>query len=351
MKISMNIQQAIRVAIAATLAVVVLNEFNVGHGFWVLLTVVVVMQSTLGASVHRARLRLAGTVLGVFFGALFCALLPDHDGVFYIFAIVMLFAGVYSFPISYAWFMFFLTALVIAIFSYHAPNPWGFATLRLIDTLIGLAIALLVSFVVWPLPAARLHHQALFESLQACELYFSTIVGLYFSEQYDREVLELHQEQLESQLQKNQQYYDELRYEPSALFDQRYISGSILRSEEKLQGMLLSMRVTAYRSAVSSLDVATQEKFKQLAGEISRIFKALVDAVNQDSSLPKRDDLRVATQQLKSAIATWESSQDKMIYTSNEGMNILLFLTGLRQVSGELRYIHMAVKQLRALKN
>src|SRR5262249_48671516 len=70
---SVVLQHALRIGLVTTLAVLVTTLLRLNHGYWVTLTVVVILQPYGGATRQKAFQRVAGTILGGVVAALLSA--------------------------------------------------------------------------------------------------------------------------------------------------------------------------------------------------------------------------------------------------------------------------------------
>ena len=68
LKLSPDIwKDGLRTAVAAGITLIVSRAFNLQHGYWAVITAVVIMQSSIGASLKGATSRLVGTLAGAAF--------------------------------------------------------------------------------------------------------------------------------------------------------------------------------------------------------------------------------------------------------------------------------------------
>jgi hypothetical protein len=120
------------------------------HWFWIPLTVGLVMKPDLGPILDRSLLRIVGTLAGVAIGAL----LLSFVGKGYIFVLIMAaLAGVLPWAMQRSYWLqaVFLTPLILMLVDVIIPGTHDvdFALQRLIDTVIGCAIVLLVGYLPW----------------------------------------------------------------------------------------------------------------------------------------------------------------------------------------------------------
>jgi len=152
---STGLRHALRLAVTSAAAVVVGSATALGHRYWIMLTVVVIMKPTFGATIERGLQRVIGTVLGALFAAMLTGFV-GHD-----IAMLAILAGlsVLTFsllPLNYGLYALFLTPLVILLLELGQPSTLSVALDRARDTAVGGALALVGGYLLWP-TSERLH--------------------------------------------------------------------------------------------------------------------------------------------------------------------------------------------------
>lgn len=136
--------RALRVSLAVVVGVLLTTALGLENYSWTALTIFVVTQTNLGASIRRGWDRLSGTLIGVGVGlGLAHSLMVDLPFVKYI-APVLIFGMWYPSLFYYGVSSFFVTLLVIDVY-YFLPSPHSINTyilLRLLDTALGVSVAL-----------------------------------------------------------------------------------------------------------------------------------------------------------------------------------------------------------------
>ena len=118
------------------------------HGYWILLTSLFVCQPNYNATRHRLALRIIGTLVGVAIGLPVLYFVPSIEGQL----ILIVITGVLFFAfrhVQYAHATMFITLLVLLCFNLLGEG-FEVALPRVIDTLIGCAIAWAAVSFIWP---------------------------------------------------------------------------------------------------------------------------------------------------------------------------------------------------------
>jgi uncharacterized membrane protein YccC len=139
----------LRLMICIGVAAVVSEVTPLQRSYWVPLTVAIVLKPDFGSVFARALQRGIGTIVGAVAGAVLLALL---HGTWLLIPFVVL-AALLPFGRSrnYGLLSMFLTPLVVVLIDLLSPAGWRLAGDRLVDTLIGCAIVLLLGFAPWPM--------------------------------------------------------------------------------------------------------------------------------------------------------------------------------------------------------
>ncbi len=140
---------ALRLMASVGVATVISEAISLQRSYWVPLTVAIVLRPDLGSVFARALQRGIGTVVGAVLGAVILVLMPGGP-------LLLLPCAVFAALLPYGrdrnWGLFstFLTPLVVLLIDLLQRAGWTLALDRLIDTLIGCAIVLLVGYAPWP---------------------------------------------------------------------------------------------------------------------------------------------------------------------------------------------------------
>ncbi|ESU26228.1 putative membrane protein [Flavobacterium limnosediminis JC2902] len=119
------------------------------NGYWILLTIVVIMRPGYGLTKQRSFERIFGTVIGgiIAFGILY--FVDNHYILGTLSVIAMILGFTYS-QINYKIGATFVTIYVIFIFGMLTPNITEVVQYRILDTLLGAALAFIANYFLWP---------------------------------------------------------------------------------------------------------------------------------------------------------------------------------------------------------
>ncbi|MGW6745939.1 FUSC family protein [Streptomyces sp. NPDC055025] len=142
-------RHAVRLAVVAGLAEVLVQTTGLFEGRWVVLTIFLVLKPDYTSTVYRSTQRVIGTLAGAGLGA--AAAWPAHSAPgWLITAAALTVAAAYAlFAVNYLLYSCFLTAYIVILLDILGFPAETTAMARLVDTAIGGAIAL-VAYSVWP---------------------------------------------------------------------------------------------------------------------------------------------------------------------------------------------------------
>lgn len=143
-----DLVHVVRTTVAAMVSLLVARFFRLPESYWAAITTMIVMQSTLGASLNISKQRLAGTALGATMGALFATfaakgLLAYGAGIFL--------CGVISalLRMERSAFRYSGITLTVVLLIARTQPAWMIAIHRFIEISLGIATGLALA-AVWP---------------------------------------------------------------------------------------------------------------------------------------------------------------------------------------------------------
>lgn len=142
-------RHALRVAAVTSICTGLIVRYDLGHGIWLPMTALVVLQPDYGGTLKRAFQRSAGTVAGSIIASVLLVTLRGTVG-FEVAVAALLFATFLLIRRHYGQAMVFLTPLIILLVGFSGPNPWEDVVARVVFTLLGAVVALVAGYVLWP---------------------------------------------------------------------------------------------------------------------------------------------------------------------------------------------------------
>lgn len=150
---SVLMRRAIRMMIAVLIGTVVFLMQRKSHGFWVPMTVTIIMQSTIGGTLRKGMQRLVGTTIGIIAAALVLYTVSNPI----IYAVIMVIAVFLAYyakaynQVSYGVFVVPITMVIVLLLaSLNSDHITALMVKRILDTIIAAVIVVICSYLILP---------------------------------------------------------------------------------------------------------------------------------------------------------------------------------------------------------
>ncbi|MGI8951671.1 MAG: FUSC family membrane protein [Chitinophagaceae bacterium] len=178
---SNQFRHAARLTIALLIGYIISLSFPLGHGYWILLTIVTIMKPAYSITRQRNINRLTGTFIGAAIGFLLLFYIENNT----LLLIIMIIAMIISYSLLKVNYLISIVGITLyVLISFHFLYPTGFKTVltdRIIDTIIGSVIASVISISVLPVWQHEQIGEYILKALEANKNYF-LIVAKTFAE-------------------------------------------------------------------------------------------------------------------------------------------------------------------------
>lgn len=146
---SRQFSYAFRVAIGLSLGVFVFKYFKIDHGYWIPLTMMIVIQPYYGATLKKGIERMVGTIGGIVIGGL-VLLLPLSRETSIVILVIDSFFVAYFLRNNYKVGVFFVTIMMVLLMQISQQGTLQLIGWRIVSTLIGAVLALVAGYAFWP---------------------------------------------------------------------------------------------------------------------------------------------------------------------------------------------------------
>ncbi|RCJ33824.1 hypothetical protein A6769_24130 [Nostoc punctiforme NIES-2108] len=171
-------RHALRIGVSLTVGVILYSVTNLPMGYWVTLTIILVLKPNLGATFKRFFQRVGGTILGAVLAAILLATITSKP-VLDIIILLTVFFGVSLIGFNYGYSVIFFSIFVLLIIDIGHPISWQLAGFRVLNTLIGAGLAFASHYFLWPnWERDRLPSQ-LATALRESHKYFWDVMAVY----------------------------------------------------------------------------------------------------------------------------------------------------------------------------
>lgn len=152
-----SVQHSVRTALAATASVIVAHLVQMPEAYWAAIATLVIMQSTLGATLTLSIERIVATALGASVGAVEVRYFGANIAVFML-AVFLIGLLSFGFRLEKTAYRYASVTLTIIVLIPRTNPAWIVALHRFIEVSVGIVVALLV-VAIWPerplVPAKR----------------------------------------------------------------------------------------------------------------------------------------------------------------------------------------------------
>lgn len=171
------LRHALRVGLTTTAAVWISSIFRPNHSYWVTLTVLTVMQPYTGPTVLKALQRVLGTVVGGILAIAVASWLQDPRAMMgLLFCTAALCVSLI--PLNYGLFTVFAT-ITFVLLAEIGSGDWTLAPVRIVNTLIGGALALAGTFFLWQRSEEERFPSQMAEALRADREFFDVLASAW----------------------------------------------------------------------------------------------------------------------------------------------------------------------------
>jgi Fusaric acid resistance protein-like/FUSC-like inner membrane protein yccS len=143
-------RHALRLALATTATQLLALAFHLPRGYWMPVTVLVIMKPNFGGTLQRAAQRITGTIGGALIAAAITIYIHEPLLLLATFAAVAFTAFTVR-QLNFAFYTLWLTVMVMVLLDIGSPGDWVASFWRMLHTVLGGAIAVFAGYLVFPL--------------------------------------------------------------------------------------------------------------------------------------------------------------------------------------------------------
>ncbi|MEO8334566.1 MAG: FUSC family protein [bacterium] len=316
---SLIVPFALRVAVVTTIAVALTEVLELKRGYWLTITAIVILQPYTGVTLTRAVQRVLGTVLGALLAAALGAYFQDPRAVL-VMATVFVACCVALLPVNYAAFSVFLTPTFVLLAEASAGD-WNLAETRVLNTLLGGALALAGARFLWPSPERVRFPAYGAAALRANATYVRVVIDHFDS--------------------RSRSSSDAMRAA------RRAVGLATVNAEESLQRALTEAHGDERPLAPALTVLAYTRRFTASVAALA-IARHAADGTTRDNLLPAKDILLPELEDLASALEQGRMPQPllKSDVTLTQTPMSLIVQARVERLSRQVRTLHDAVARM-----
>ncbi|MEO6348353.1 MAG: FUSC family membrane protein [Aquaticitalea sp.] len=171
-------RHALRITFAIIFGFILGKVLNINNTYWIMLTIIVILRPNYGLTKERSKKRVIGTLIGgtVAVGIIF---LTQNTTVYAVLSIISLTLAFSLIQQNYTSAAAFVTTNVIFVYALLHPNAFAIIQYRVVDTLIGAAIAFAASYMLWPTWEVLNLKDVMVEAIEKNKTYLNKTQALY----------------------------------------------------------------------------------------------------------------------------------------------------------------------------
>jgi hypothetical protein len=269
--------------------------FNFQQGIWIAFTAILVVQSSVGASVRAAFERMTGTLSGAAYGALIGTILP-HDTTAGLALTVFAGLGPAAFAASLSP-NFRIAPITVAILLFsnvgHSMTPVEFAEHRVAEIGLGCVIGLAASLIVFPSRAHALLAEAAGDVLRQYTELFDVLVGMA-GEEKDWAPVDEHHTKLRKAIAKLDVVGDEARRERASYLTGEPDPEPLLRMVRRIRNDLVMVGRAVVQPLPGAARPALMGPLSGVASAAGVTLRSIADALPGNKAVTPPQSLEAA---------------------------------------------------------
>jgi uncharacterized membrane protein YccC len=323
-----DLRHAIKTGVAAVVCLYVTELFQLPQGYWAAISAMIVLQSSVGATVNASLSRFAGTAIGAVLGGLFVKLWGSHVWALGA-AVTITVWSCAALGLRDSYRLASATVALVMLTSHTGPAG-TVALYRFLEVALGILVALLITLVMWPSRARDDLWSAIAETLKRLEALYQAVVQRYFTDAAPA-LAEVTQ-QVNEAFRRHDTLLKSAAYEPRVA-ERRY---------ESLTAVMTHL--TLIWQAIEALELATrgsqrdtyhqhfEPELSQLLRAISAAFHQLAETVAVPRSAFEPTDLAREMSAVNDKVTTIRNSRISLRYSLDEVSRFYAFFISVKNL-------------------
>ncbi|WP_406685929.1 FUSC family protein [Rossellomorea vietnamensis] len=306
-------RKAIQALVAGTLAIIVGVLIAPAQPYWVLLTTFIVQigTETVGRTYMKAFQRSIGTVIGAIIGFGAANLVSGNSQLEVVLLFAVLFLAFYLFPVSYTLMSLFITMLIAFMYDLLLGGiSIQLMGARVIDTIAGAIIALIVSAFVFPKRTKDKVADSFDDFFGDLEGYVSSYINTFMVP--EDKALTDQAFDLDQKLQAIKDEAQSLLQRPGSLT--RSGVGRWITVVTAINYYAKHLLASSHRKVPATVSEELSSAFSETEEKISQNIETLRQLLKEQGSAPVMWDLSPERERIETQAPSWRKSQVDLIH-------------------------------------
>jgi len=346
-----ELRLAVRVTAAAVLAFAFAKLLGFSHGYWAVITAIIVMQTSVGGSLKASVDRLLGTMAGAIYGAAIAVIVPHATTTGLATAMVIAIAPLALLAAIWAYFKAApITAFIVLVpMSGQEVAPLTFALDRILEISIGSVVGVATSLLVLP---ARAHQVLALVAAKVADLNADLMVALFegLTSDAGRPGLRAQHAIIRKTLRQAETAAEEALHERKS-----YLSGSpdpepLVRTLYRLRHDLVMVGRAAAKPLPAVLAPQLEPKLLAVRDAGSRLLRDMAEALRMRQPAPGLERLESALRDYAAEMdAVWKDPMTQALAAEDAG-RIFALRFALEQMTQDCRDLVDRINELAGKK-
>ena len=267
-------RHGLRLGITTAIGLGIYLLANLPQGFWILLTILLVLQPDVGQTFERFFHRIIGTILGAIVTSILLLTIAS-DGLLLAISVLSISVAFCLLRFHYSIAVFFITIYASILSELGEPvGDWQISLIRIFCTIMGAGLALMAAFFFFRLREGKKLTGYLARALDSSRLYFQTVMAVY-----------LGQAGTAGPVIAQKQQQDGLAYCNAQASLQRWLSDPQTKQSQIEPALTLISYIHRFRRSITVLMVQLEhfsgsEPHPELATFVCQVERTLVNLAN-----------------------------------------------------------------------
>jgi uncharacterized membrane protein YgaE (UPF0421/DUF939 family) len=318
---------SLKATFACLIALLAVQIFHLDQPQWVLISILIVMaaQYRVGGAIKKGYARLFATALGSCLAAAILFIFTTHllflYSMLFVFITLFIYLASNSKEYSYSYTLGAVTMVIIVV----SNNPQLHSALdRLIEIIMGVIIAILVSRFVLPIHAEKLLYQNIATSIEYLKKLYQLSIAEEKTFKINEEGVNL-EEKIINSFNQQPQLFNEACAESSVLRQEKLKYVILLRLERRLLRSLYMLHHTLRISLTRFSDIIAMQEFENLHQQVVTRMEELVQKVQDKNSAFSHINLNTTYEEIINKLRT---IFDKYSFEDKNKIHAFIFCLG-----------------------
>jgi uncharacterized membrane protein YccC len=337
-------RHALRLSLSLTIGVIIYSITQLLMGYWVTLTIMLVLKPSLGMTFQRFFQRVGGTLLGALVAAILLATISSKP-ILDLIIVLTIFFGVALMALNYGSSVVFSSIFILLIADLTDVNDtmgWEFAGFRILNTCIGAGLAFGSHYLLWPNSERERLPSQLAIAIRKSQTYFSDVMAVYQGTKADDATMLQQRRQTGLAIGNAQTSFQGLLCEPRMPKELVEPVMTLLTYIRRFTKALTVLLVHLERVGA----IAPLPALATFVSQVSLVLEQLADAVERQTTPPPLPDLEATLASLQAHFQAPIGSSDAGIPIDPTVIDYSILALESDQLVRRLTAMHSAIDRL-----